>query len=254
MTLSAESGSPIVTSWQLEFARLVAFPAEPPLFLNQNWWEVVAGALPDDFVSTRKKHLHEEKGTFQGMFLTLSVDLNRVMWLIQPSGEIDEAGTLPTLGPFRQKCAWFVELLTPWITHQCPPLVRLAFIGKLLILPSTYQETYELLRDHLHLPHEMFAPNPPNDFNLLINRRKRSSVVTGLEINRISAWSKLNIAFSGPSPKNGSKWPDRCYAAVELDINTAPERADALPHESLPLLLKELASLGTEIAEGGDIR
>jgi hypothetical protein len=49
------------------------------------------------------------------------------------------------------------------------------------------------------------------------------------------------------------QWPDRCYSALELDINTAPERTGALPAGSLPRLFQELASLGVDIAEHGDI-
>ena len=189
------------------------------------------------------------------MVVTLTVDLSRVVWLLQPSGEADEAGNLPTIGPFREKIDWFIELLSPWLAHHCPPLLRLAFTGKLLQAAATHQEVYRNLRDHLHLPPELFDPNPPNDFFLQINRRRNSTVVPGLEINRVSAWSKLNIAVSGePRPMTPFQWPDKCYGAVELDMNTVPERAELLPHESLPRLFQELKSLGIEIAERGDIR
>jgi hypothetical protein len=172
------------------------------------------------------------------------------MWLVEPSSEAgDLPGDLPTLGPFREKVDWFVELLSPWLANSCPPLVRLAFAGKLLQPAATQQEAYRLLA--AKLPTVRLEPNP-NDFVFQINRRKFSTVVNGLPINRVSTWSKMNIAFT-VEPGKPFTWPDHCYTALELDINTAPEKTDILPHESLPRVFKELASLGVDIAERGDI-
>jgi len=61
----------------------------------------------------------------------------------------------------------------------------------------------------------------------------------------------MNLAIL-QEPEKPFKWPDRCYSTLELDINTAPEWPDILPHESLPRLFSELKSLGVEIAEHGD--
>ena len=35
-----------VSPWQLEFARLFAYPVESPLTTEQHWWEDLAGAGP----------------------------------------------------------------------------------------------------------------------------------------------------------------------------------------------------------------
>jgi hypothetical protein len=250
MNASTQDRLLTTSAWQLEFARLIAFPADPPLFMDQHWWEDLASEQPPDFVSTRKKHTREDRGSFQGTVLSLTVDLRRVEWLIQPLGEFgDLPGNLPTLGPFRDKIDWFVELLSHWLTSSCPPLVRLAFAAKLLQPAATQQEAYRVLA--AHLPAVNLDPNP-NDFFFQINRRKTSTVVAGLPINRVSTWSKMNVTFS-VEPGTPFTWPDNCYTALELDINTAPEKTDILPSESLPRLFRELASLGVEIAERGDI-
>ena len=73
----------------------------------------------------------------------------------------------------------------------------------------------------------------------------------GLPINRVSTWSKMNVAIL-IEPRRPFKWPDRCYSALELDINTAPENIEVLPRESVPRLFQKLASLGVEIAQRGD--
>jgi hypothetical protein len=243
---------PATSAWQLEFVRLIAFPAEPPLYLDQHWWQDLASGQPEDFVSTRKKNTREDRGSFQEVVLSLTVDLSRVVWLVQPPGEFgDLPGNLPTLGPFREKVDWFVELLSPWLANSCPPLQRLAFGGKLLQAAATQQEAYRVLA--AHLPAVTLDPNP-NDFILQINRRKNSSVVDGLPLNRVSTWSKLNAAFFVESPPGTPfKWPDKCYSALELDINTAPEKTEIIPPQSLPQLIREMAALAAEIAEHGDV-
>ena len=184
--------------------------------------------------------------------LTLRVDLSKIEWLMQPLVEFDDSsGNLPTIGAMQEKVDWFFDLLNPWLAKSCPPLIRIAFGGKLLQAAPTSQDAYRVLANHL--PAVNLEPNP-NDFVLQINRRRVSNVVPGLPLNRVSTWSKLNVAFSVESPPRAPfKWQDNCYSAVELDMNTAPERSENLPHESLPRLFEELVSLGVEIAERGDI-
>jgi hypothetical protein len=253
MNASREDRAPAAPAWQLEFARLIAFPAEAPLSMDQDWWHDLASEQPDDFVSTRKKHAREDRGSFQGVILSLRLDLHRIEWLIQPTVELEEIpGELPTIGPLREKVDWFVALLHSWLANSCPPLVRLAFAGKLLQAAATRQEAYRFLGGHL--PGVNLDPNL-DDFLFQVNRRRISNVVPGLPLNRISTWSKFNASFSvDPSAtRTPFRWPEKCYSAVELDMNTAPETAEVLPRESLPGLFRELASLGVEIAERGDI-
>ncbi len=248
--VSTEDPLPEASAWQLEFARLIAFPAEPALLLDQHWWQNLTSEQPEDFVSTRKKNSLEERGSFQGVALSLTIDLQRVEWLIQPLAEFDDvSSTLPTLGQFREKIDWFVDLMSVWLANSCPPLVRLAFAGKLLQGAATQQEAYRVLAAHLTTVR--LEPNP-NDFLFHVNRRRNSTILPGLPLNRMSTWSKLNITFSIPQGTSFTV-PDKCYSAVQIDINTAPERMEILARESLPQLFRELACLGVEIAERGDI-
>lgn len=246
-----ESGKGLLqaaSAWRVEFVRLIAFPASPAVFLDQSWWKDLTGEQPE--VATRKKELRDDRGIYQGILLSLNIDFRRVIWEARPPAVVDESGNFPTFdGPIREKLAWFVHLLKPWLAASCPPLHRLAFSAKLLQPAATAKEAYRILAAHLPL---VTLDPPPNDFLLQINRRKdNSDIVDGLAINRLSTWSRMNVAIHTELGKT-FRWPDRCYSAVELDINTAPERAELLPGGSLPRLFKELASLGIEIAEGGD--
>ena len=252
MNVSKEGRVWPASAWQLEFVRLIAFPATPAVFIDQQWWQELTSQYreqSEDFVSTRKKHYRDDRGTVQGVLLALTVDLRQVVWEARSPDTVDESGNFPTMGPYREKVDWFVELLGPWLTNSCPPLVRLAFSAKLLQPAASAKEAYRVLADRL--PSVKLESNP-DDFLLQINRRKESDVVDGLPINRLSTWSKMNVAIV-IEPGRPFKWPDRCYSALELDINTAPERTEVLPSESLPRLFRELACLGTDIAEHGDI-
>jgi hypothetical protein len=233
-------------AWQLEFARLFAYPAESALSTEQHWWQDLAGQAPDFESPQPTQSSKVSNGTFKGTRLSLTIDRNCIVWKVQP---VPKAGDLPTLGPFREKFDWVVEFLTPWLANSCPPIRRLAFGGKLLQPAATQQEAFQILA--AKLPGVKLEPNP-NDLILQINRRRDSNAVKGLPLNRVSTWSKMNVPYSA-QPRTPFQWPENCYSAVELDINTAPEKTELLPHQSLARLLRELADLGVEIAERGDI-
>jgi hypothetical protein len=237
-------------AWQLEFARLIAFPAEPAPGMNQNWWQELAGGKPDDHKLTQTKGSHEERGTFQGVGLSLRIDYHRIEWLIEPLGKLDESdGSLPTIGPFRDTIPWFARLMTSWLGKPAPPVLRLAFVCKLLQPAERQENVYRVLE---HMLHYVKLTPRPNDFLYHVNRRRNSKVVGGLEINRMSTWSKMNILFSC-EPGKAFTWPEKGYSAVQLDINTAPEKGGILPAALVSPLFEELVRFGLEIAERGDV-
>src|SRR5262249_42648127 len=114
---------------------------------------------------------------------------------------------------------------------------------------ATQEEAYQALSGQL--PRVKLEPRP-NDFLYHVNRRRGSKVLQGVQVNRISTWAKLNIPFS-VSRGVPFRWPDRCYSAVQLDMNTAPEKVEVLPGQLLPQVFEELAHLALEIAERGDV-
>jgi hypothetical protein len=180
----------------------------------------------------------------------LTIDQHRVEWRIEPVGKFDESSDrLPTIGPFQEKIPWFTRLMTPWLSTSSPPLLRLAFACKLLQPADTQDAAYRALAPLL--PGVKLTPRP-NDFLYHVNRRRDSKTVQGLQLNRMSTWSKLNIPFFVPPGKPFS-WPDKCYSAVQLDMNTAPERAQVLPAKLLPQLFEELVAFALEIAARGDV-
>ena len=241
------SGAP---SWQVEFARLIAFPAEPALGLKQNWWQELVGAQPEDYTLTGKKDRQLEQGTVRDVNLALAIDQHRIEWLVEPPmTPVESDGSLPTIGPFRDTIPWFAQLVTSWLGKAAPAVLRLAFVCKLLQAADRQEDVYRALERLL--PHVELTPRP-NDFLYHVNRRRNSQVVDGLQINRMSTWSKLNVIFS-VEPGRPFTWPEKGYSAVQLDINTAPEKGGILPADLVPPLFEELVRFGLEIAERGDV-
>lgn len=243
------------SEWQLEFARLIGIPEEPLAYSDQTWWQDVTSTAPDDHVSIRKRHTQEDRGSFGGANLSLLVSPNKIEWLVQPGADSDAApGGLPTLGPFRAKLDWFVDLTTHWLNTARPTLARLVFSGKLLRVTSSHADAYRYMETRLPCVKSLQINSiEPNDFALYVNRRRPSRVVENLEINRVSTWSRLNFSIiADPKAEKKFTWPRESYVALEFDINTAPEWPNVLPRELLSPLFKELVDLGIEIADRGD--
>src|SRR5229473_1584625 len=99
---SKEKPAPASSAWQLEFVRLIGFPTDPPISIDQHWWRDLASDLPADFVSTQKQEFRDDRGSFQGVLLALTVDTNRVIWEARSPRVVDQSGFFPTLGPFQQ--------------------------------------------------------------------------------------------------------------------------------------------------------
>ncbi len=250
MNASIKRETTVALGWQLESARLIAFPTESPLFLDQHWWLDLTSGQAEGLTSAQKKNLREERVNFDGVSLSLRIGPTWVEWSIQPIGDLEgQSAAYPVIGPYWEKVNWFVELLTPWLANLRTPLLRLAFTGKLLQAAATQEEAYQVLSTHLRTLH---LGSNPNDLLFQVNRRRISTVVPDLPINRVSTWSKRNLTISG-SYATPFSWPDNCYSALELDMNTAPERPIPLPQQSLSPLFRELATFGVEIAQYGDI-
>jgi hypothetical protein len=234
-----------LSAWQLEFARLFAYPAKAvDLTEPLHWWQVLTGR-PANLEYRQSPYSGMCADTVNGAKLSMRIDSRSILWEFN---SLATAGDIPTIGPFREKIDWLLEFFTPWLATSCPPIRRLAFNCKLLQAAATQRDAFRILA--AHLPMVKLEPNP-NDFTLQINRRTSSAVVEGLPINRLSTWAKMNIVFS-VEPGKPFEWPEKCYSALELDINTAPEKMEVLPGKFLPALLRELTEHAVKIAQRGE--
>jgi hypothetical protein len=188
--------------------------------------------------------------------LSLDIDVRRIQWTVAPRIDPDNfPDQPPTLGQFVECSRWFGELMNNWLP-DCPDINRIAFAAMLLQPVADREAAQVRLNQYLR----SVEINPDwSDFQLRLNRRARSTVVEGLDINRLCTWSAAatSVELRAQTVEAGGvddRRVDRVeadFCSVELDINTAVPR-DSLPRESLPDLLSELIDLGTRVASSGD--
>jgi hypothetical protein len=138
-----------------------------------------------------------------------------------------------------------------------PALNRMAF-GVLLNLPVGEREIgYRTLSTLL--PIRIDAAKS-RDFLYQINRPRLASTpgAVGLEINCLSRWmvsllARAKLTFTEASVGFFDRENVTSACRVEMDINTAGERQEALPRETYAGLFRELVEIACEIAEKGDV-
>jgi hypothetical protein len=115
--------------WSAINLELIVFPLGPTPSAEQEWWNDLTGS---DCESVRRRHERIDKGDFHGCALRLVCDLSRISWAIgahiRPDENIDSP---PLVGPFGQAIEWFSPLMERWLSESCPPVKRIAFVGKL---------------------------------------------------------------------------------------------------------------------------
>ncbi len=249
---------PDPAAWHAQYLRLIAFPVEPQVAVEQNWWRELTGAEPES--STKRRHEREDVGVYEGFALSLSIDLLRIQWTLAP--RFDPAVTLDQpamLGQFVERQPWFTGVMSQWLL-RCPPIKRLAFAAALLQPVQEHGEGYRRLDQYLRC-----VDVDPSSSDLLyrVNRRRPSGTgIADLAVNRLSTWSFARITLVSGSQllaDLGQQVPqvvrgDTFGCALELDINTAQEFPRELPHDALPRIFTELAQFGVEIATRGDYR
>ncbi len=248
---------PALTAWETMEVGLIAFPRQP-IPTNHDWWRELTGGA--DCTTTTKRFERTDEGVYQGRALSFISDPLRLTWKISTAFDPTSDTALsrpPTAGPFVEVREWFVELMARWLP-QCPPIGRLAFVGRLVLPTTTREESYDLLGHYLKA---VQVDRDSREFQYRINRpRQSSSGIPGLTINRLTTWSSLMLNVhiqvhptTDPTTVTpvGANTFRGCL--LQLDINTDPDVRE-LPGESVPSLWQELVELGSEIAEHGDIR
>ncbi|HBI45962.1 MAG TPA: hypothetical protein DDY78_24360 [Planctomycetales bacterium] len=201
----------------------------------------------------------EEKGPYHDALLTVTTDVLRIACAATPRMDLQEIPTSPpTLGRFVDAKDWFVGLISGWL-QQRPSVKRLAFNAKLIRYADNRDALYHMLNIYLH---DVEVDPKSADLLYRINRKRpsRAMLPVELEINRLSTWAamKFTIAVQGvmASGETTPTFPttvDRMACVMELDINTDQDFSGPLNPDQLPQVFVELVSLGTEIAECGDV-
>lgn len=256
MSAASRADRPHWALWQPQNLRLLAFPLEPPVFKEQKWWEEIAGSLPDDFSSTKKKQERQDQGSFGSDLFLVATDVLKIQLSLEPKTEMQDIPEgLPSLGDFLEKLNLFKEMMIGWLAESCPPVTRLSFVSELLQPVSSHESGYEKLGKYL--PSIKLDPKS-SDFLYRINRKRDSDVCPSITINRVTNWHVKKYGMilqpiGGGIPFEHPIKPTSYYCYLSLDINTTHENKEGLPRDRLCDLFQELVSLGTEIADRGDV-
>lgn len=258
MAVTAEKNTSKRT-WKAESLRLTTFLTPSAQPKGDDWFASIAGAQPE--TRTEKPSLGQlvDVGAFEDSTLTLSVQAGRIDWFLGPSQSTiqDGAVAIKSVGSFPGVLDVFSRPMLKWLS-KCPPVLRLAY-GAVLLEPVENKELgYERLGGSL--PSVRVDAKESEDFFYQINRPRTLSANRGhLKINRLSKWSvssfQLFSAAIAPDMKVPYQHlgPKTLACRLELDISTRAENQVELPHQELPEIFRELAVLGTEIAEKGDV-
>lgn len=243
--------------WQAESLRLTVFltdmidPSESP------FWESLVGRAPDEMRNVPRQQLATEEGPYLDGRLRVEVRQDRVDWRLSFDPRSPSL-RLPTIGPYHAIEPHFRALMKKWLIDS-PGIHRLGY-GSVLLLPlGNIAEVGAKLTALLRTV--QLDPEGAQDFMYRINRRRDSCVIEGLKINRLSTWSAaqimnalVEISSSGqgvprivPSPGSGN------MCRLELDMNTSPEVRRKFTTSESEEVFDELAALGNEIVEKGDI-
>lgn len=251
-SISSNHERPHLDDWGAESLRLTSFPAPDAPLLDPGAWESLVGEPPERLQQSPRLQSFQATGPWNPgdlppTALALHATADRIDWRVTPIPSPEEA--YPNVGRAGVAVDAFTGLMARWLTHA-PALKRLA-LGVVLQLPvQSLEEGQRVLA--LLLPYELDLDGV-TDFLLQLNRR-RDSRAMDIEVNRLSKWSLITTAvirleFSGVQ---ATSLPSVQHHAIqlELDINTAPIEG-SLPHNVLPALLQEFASIGKEVAEEG---
>jgi hypothetical protein len=268
MTGLGEMGGPMseispsrapIDAWQANHVRLTFFATPDALPLRPNgWWEALVGAPPERIEDMPKLGRHLEEGPFLDGSLTLSIEMNRINWVLNSPITIDPEGGVkgvPSAGSFPAVRDAFLGQVLRWMP-SAPSCHRLAFGAGLFLPVRSREEGYRSLAAYLP-----FAPDPETSFELKyqINRPRRSRLQPELKINRLQTWAVIFLRtslttqdeqgrISTPEIFLDEKWS----IALDLDVNTDAGLLDQLPVERVVPLAGELADLATELAIEGD--
>ena len=238
--------------WRTELLRLTAFPAAgPPVANAEAWWLALFGTAHDKSTRNLKTGLAQLLGKVGDAYM-LAIENPMSFELRQVPSDPEQPPLDPDALPlYSGVVPAFQDLALRWLAlADSPPLRRLAFGATLLKPVARIQQGYETL--DRYLPDVNVHPDS-NDFLYQINRRRPSSAISGLPLNRLSKWSiqqmqEVILSADGHFLQKAGAFACR----VELDINCVPSK-QPLPTEQVPSLFAELVAFATEIASVGDV-
>jgi hypothetical protein len=246
-----------VPDWRVEHIRITAFPIGDPREPSPNWWRDVVGKEPQTR-TVRQGIGIQEAGPIRDNYcnLILEIQASRIDWLLSPVVRANDSPTaFPEISAYPQPVEVMQELLSDWL-RALSPIRRLA-VGCVLTAPTENKNAgYRSLAPLL--PSIRLDPDQSSDFSYTINRHASSREISGLHINRISQWSVALLTGIQLTLGDGTTSVRETGSGIsairlQMDINSAADRAERLPSDRVVPLFAELLTFMDNIANRGDI-
>ena len=249
---------PQENKWKVESLRCTVFPLHSVVDQASNVWQSLIKSVPEQIRNQPKQQTTTVEGEWTNVRMRLDIRNNQLDWRVLPNPHAIFEG-LRILGPYDKAPTAFQRLMQQWLTSDCPPTNRIAY-GAVLLQPQDSRVSVNEALNSL-LPAVDIDPKDTWDFSYKINRRRDlSNIGRGLQINRISTWSAVEI-FSAHVEIKRHDSPDGPLKTqrvlpvcrLELDINTVVEHSNELKSQDLNAVFNELVESANEIAVAGDI-
>lgn len=250
-----------LNKWKVDSFRITGFQSPTADIQNvDSWWEEITGDTPENIVSHPKKDEISYEGTFEGELLKLRIQPIRIDWIarVQKDKQVNSKDYL-TLGEYPDVKGKFFHKIRRWIElPDFPSMRRLAFATELLQSVNSIVDGNKVLAEYL----EDIDLDVENafDFSYKINRRRSSTVLDGLNINRLTTWSTQTIKSARIQMQVGDvpgkiieQGKDIIHAKLSLDVNTDPNYDGKFNKKQSESILNELVEYSEEIAIEGDI-
>ena len=242
--------------WETEAIRLSVFPVRETTAVETLHWEQTVGVPPEtvnrQYQQPQMPRIVEE-GPWNNCRLQADSQRGQIHWrAFSATPNPDSPGSIGSLSGVARP---FQAAMSQWSPRTVPPSTGSHSGANLMIPADSVQEVCAYLDGML--PTVSVADAGARDFMYRINRRRQSRHHQGLEVNRLAAWSAVQgmgfeIVIVGGVP-SARVSEGRNFCRLELDINTVPIPADAIPQEVLPNVLAELIDAAIEISTEGDI-
>ena len=238
--------------WQAESLRLTVFPVPESDHSVQSWWTELLDGPPDQVITKPRSGETRLQGAIGDRLLQLQAEPMRITLRCSAKPSNQPVVGEHTLGPYTAASGEFSKLIAAGLSLPTfPRIERLAF-GAVLCQPApTLQSGYKVLAPYLP---NVRIDDGSRDFLYQINRRRSSSMIDGLQINRLSKWSVAlvqDILLRGDGAVVKSSTALSCRS--ELDINSVPSNKSELPRDRVSDLFTECVAFATDIAAHGDL-
>ena len=253
-TTATSAGRRPLEQWKANTVRFTAFPTKVFEVSARSRWRELLNEDPQQSSWDRVQQQFAESGLVGDAQLVMTMALGRFDLLYAPPDGatlLPETGEIPTIGE-AGPCLTRLCGIAKSAIRSLPELSRIA-VGAIVILPVSSRENgYAQLG--AYLPAVVLDPVGSTDFGYQINRRRDSTTIRELPINRVGKWSVMSTRALSFLERGAVIGERRGYACrLELDINTAPENTTAIAPQALPDLIEECRGLLLEIVEKGDV-